>query len=196
MEYVSHRSFHDWSKKMAPAKKLRFVCCIAAQVLTALEYAHAEGVVHRDIKPENILLGRRQGRLDVRVADFGLAKNFTESGLSGITHGNELRGTIGFMSPEQLIDSKMARPPSDIYSVGAMMYFFLCGEYPFDFPEKKDPIAVVLGHRRIPLNRRKSDLPDELVAIVHRALEEDPERRLSSASEMHRRLKPFLRKHP
>ena len=74
------------------------------------EHAHALGFVHRDIKPENILIGRPPPVLVAKISDFGLAKSFRGLGLSGLTFSGEMRGTIPFMPPEQMLDFKTVLP--------------------------------------------------------------------------------------
>ncbi len=194
MEFVEHRSFDEWSRGMPRWRQIRLACGVAAQTLETLDYAHGRGVVHRDVKPENLLLSEVAGRLAVRVADFGLAKSYIESGFSGITESGDVRGTLGFMPPEQLIDSRKAHPVSDLFSVGATLYFLLTGQFLYDVQEGEDPIRVILSEPPTPIEQRVNDLPEELAALVTRAIAPEPERRFSSAGEMRKWIEPFLRK--
>src|SRR5436305_7393039 len=88
---------------------------LVCQLLQALDYAHAKGFVHRDIKPANLLVTRDGPRETVKVADFGLARVYQSSPLSGLTMKGDRAGTIPFMAPEQIISLREARPPVDYY---------------------------------------------------------------------------------
>src|SRR5262249_31919927 len=106
---------------------------IACQALDGLSYAHQRGVVHRDVKEANLLLGADPwGRTVVKVADFGLAKNYHESGASGFTGDGTVAGTLPYMAREQLLDFRYVKPTADIYSMGVTLYRLLTGRYPRD----------------------------------------------------------------
>jgi len=113
------------------------------QVLAALEEAHDLGIIHRDLKPENILVTRTQrGKDYVKVLDFGLAKLMEREEASAVTDRDLIVGTPYYMSPEQVRgDDVDAR--SDIYSIGALMYRVLTGEYPFT---GTTPVVVLTRH--------------------------------------------------
>src|SRR5205823_6526037 len=107
---------------------------IGCQALDGLAHAHAKQIVHRDIKEANLML-LRGSTLTVKVADFGLAKNFHKSGASGMTADGALGGTLAYMPKEQLLDFKYVKPPADIYALGATLYRLLTGEYPRDYKD-------------------------------------------------------------
>src|SRR6185369_10631330 len=100
---------------------------IADQVLGALGYAHAHGVIHRDIKPENILL---DGDESV-VADFGVARAITAAGEDRLTETGLALGTPAYMSPEQAGASRDLDGRSDLYALGCVVYEMLAGQPPF-----------------------------------------------------------------
>src|SRR5262249_53112837 len=100
---------------------------IAAQVLSALGYAHAHGVIHRDIKPDNILLEGDQAV----VADFGVARALTAAGVDRLTETGISLGTPTYMSPEQAAASRELDGRSDLYALGCVLYEMLTGQPPF-----------------------------------------------------------------
>ena len=102
---------------------LELACDIFSEVLEGMAYAHGQGIVHRDLKPENILLKQINGKLTAKIADFGLSKNYQQTGLSHMTMTGMGAGTLAFMPPEQLLDFKRVRPQGDIFGLGAMFYY-------------------------------------------------------------------------
>jgi tetratricopeptide (TPR) repeat protein len=148
-------------------------------VASALGYAHAKGVVHRDVKPENILVDSA-GR--VRVADFGLAFDIE---LERITATNAILGTPLYMSPEQLASRRhLLGPPSDVWSLGVVLYEALTGEVPFDATGLLE-LHVMLNEGEItPVRDLAPDVHPDLEAIVFRCLQRDPSQRYPSATEL------------
>jgi len=193
MEYVRRYDFVKLMNRVGPETRIRTACQVASQILEALEYAHARGLVHRDVKPANILLGREGKRLRAQLADFGLAKQYTDAGFSQISRDGDIAGSLPYMSPEQLIDSRHAKPTCDLYSLGGTLYWYLSGAAPHDFSKSRCKFVAVLEDPIVPLDQRVSTLPSGLVATVHRALARDPADRFSSAAEMRYALTPFAR---
>jgi serine/threonine-protein kinase len=150
--------------------------------------------VHRDVKPSNILSYKEGGRLHTKLADFGLAKNFQDAGLSSLSRENEIRGTLGYMPPEQIINCRYAKPPCDLYAAGACLYFFLSGTLPVAEVEGKKSIALILNRPAVPLAQRAPDVPEALARTVDRALAREPEDRFSTAEHMRLALLPFTEK--
>src|SRR4029077_14922041 len=99
---------------------------ITRQVLSALDYAHRQGVVHRDIKPENILLQEGEAML----TDFGIALAVKEAGGSRLTETGLSLGTPQYMSPEQATGDRGIDARSDVYSLASVLYEMLAGEPP------------------------------------------------------------------
>jgi serine/threonine protein kinase len=162
---------------------------LALQALEGLAFAHGEGFVHRDIKPDNLLIGPDGS---ARLADFGLAKCFEQAGLSGMTATGAAAGTLAFMPREQITGFRRLRPVSDVWSLGATLYFMLTGQTPRDFGGGKDPLAVVIEGRIIPLRQRDPRLPAAVAAVVDRAIADDPLDRHSSAPELRDALREAL----
>ena len=176
---------------------VRDVVEVAVRLLHGLAHAHARGVVHRDLKPENILLAgaRLPGVVGVpKIVDFGIATLASErkQSASDTDHG-QVVGTPQYMSPEQASGVRDLSPRTDLYNVGLILYELLSGRLPFI---SKDPFEVMTMHVHEPLPRLVPrpglEVPEELIAIVTRALEKSPEDRWSSAAEMRAALEPLL----
>jgi eukaryotic-like serine/threonine-protein kinase len=158
---------------------------IACQVLEALEYAHERRYVHRDIKPENVLVQDTGTSINVKLADFGLARVYQTSRMSGITMQGEIGGSLAFAPPEHLTNYRDAAPTGDLYSVAAMLYTLLTGEFIYNFPDSvAKAVLMVLQTDPIPIGERRDDLPQDLIMVLHKALERDSKQRFASASEM------------
>ncbi|MCB5252270.1 MAG: serine/threonine protein kinase, partial [Candidatus Cloacimonetes bacterium] len=125
MEYVEGGSLKDLIRKIGPIPEERALK-IFSQVAGALSYAHEKGVIHRDIKPSNIMIGKDD---EVKVMDFGIAR-MAES--PGLTRTGTQMGTLIYMSPEQIRDSKHIDSKSDVYSLGVTLYEMLTGKSPYD----------------------------------------------------------------
>jgi serine/threonine-protein kinase len=167
---------------------------LACQLLDALEYAHARDYVHRDIKPHNLLLTEEGGREVVKVADFGLAKIYQASRMSGLTMSGDLGGTIAYMAPEQITNFREAKPEADRYSAAATLYNLLTNRLIYDLPRGIEfQIVKVLQEDPVPIQSRRPDIPSELAAIVHRALSREPKQRFADVREMRKALEPFCR---
>jgi predicted Ser/Thr protein kinase len=163
----------------------REALAIVPQICDALQFAHDHGIVHRDIKPENILLDRR-GR--VKVADFGVAKLMgtvdeqpaggdAPAGTAPLTEAGRVVGTPSYMAPEQMEHPTEVDHRADIYALGLVFYQLLTGELPdknLQPPSQKVHIDVRL---------------DE---VVLHALEQKPQRRYQSVSEMKSAVETFV----
>jgi|GEM_PF-5791057 len=192
-EYVDVVPLHEILNDKPLKYRIKVICGIACHVLEALKYAHDSGLVHRDIKPSNILLSRERHKLNAKLADFGLAKNYEDAGLSGMTADGDLRGSLIYMAPEQIRNARDAKPPCDLYSLGVTLYQMLSGKFPFERHRGFRLMCAILEEPQVPLQERCPEIPDELAALIHRALAKDPADRFASAKEMHRAFYPFRR---
>jgi eukaryotic-like serine/threonine-protein kinase len=158
--------------------------CPAARVLdwleeagSALDAAHAAGIVHRDVKPANLLLDERN---HVKVADFGIA---SAAGLESFTSAGTILGTAGYLSPEQARGER-ATAASDRYSLAVVAWERGTGKRPFESP---NPTAEAAAHAHAPvppITAASTELPAAFDAIFERALAKEPARRPATASEL------------
>lgn len=164
---------------------------IVCQALDALAYAHSLGFIHRDIKDQNILVTGAAPNFIAKLTDFGLAKSFTQSGMSGVTMAGESAGTIAYMPPEQIRNFRDVKPQSDIYAVGMTAYSLLTGEIALNLARKSsmaETIKAIFEHPNIPLGQRAPSLPPGVCEIIDRALNKDPTQRWQSAGAMRNAL--------
>ena len=163
---------------------------IITQALDALSYAHNQGYIHRDIKDQNILVAGDSPRLLAKLTDFGLAKSFTHSGMSGVTMAGEMAGTLAYMPPEQLRNFRDVRPQSDIYAIGMTAYSLLAGTLALDLGRASvnDTIRAIFEQPAVPLRQRAPSIPQTVCDIVDRSLAKDPTQRWQSAGAMRNAL--------
>jgi hypothetical protein len=160
---------------------------IVAQALDALAYAHAKSYIHRDIKESNILVSGMAPNFTAKLTDFGLAKSFTQSGMSGITMAGDMAGTFAYMPPEQIRDFRNVRPTSDIYAIGMTAYSLLAGDTALDLGPHNDiagTVKAIFEGQIIPLRQRVPEVPEGVAEVIERALAKDPANRWQSAAAM------------
>lgn len=168
---------------------VRAAVLLMAQALQGLAHAHELGFVHRDIKPSNLLIGPLGDKRVVKVADFGLARAFEESRLSGLAMTGEVVGTTAFMAPEQITHARDVKPWSDQYSAAATLYYLLTNNLPYDLPESAPQTpAVILTTEPVPVRQRRNEVPAELAAVIGRALSREPERRFENLIAFRRQM--------
>lgn len=123
------------------------------------------------------------------MADFGLARVYQTSQLSGLTMMGEIGGTPAFMAPEQITQFRDAKPAADQYAAGATLYNLLTGQHVFDFSGSPTArMLMILQDEPVSIQSRRSDIPKSLAEVIHRALAKEPGDRFASAKEMRREL--------
>jgi hypothetical protein len=162
---------------------------LMGQVLLGLEHAHERKFVHRDLKPANILITGRGGKEVALLADFGLARVYQASQLSGLTVTGAVGGTPTFMAPEQVTNYRDARPPVDQYSAAATLYALLTGRLTHDFGEGTQArLTQLMYEDAVPIHERRADVPGKLARAIHRALTRDPAGRFPSVGAFRKAL--------
>jgi eukaryotic-like serine/threonine-protein kinase len=193
-EFIDGTNIQKWMSQNGPVPP-RLAIEIAMQALNGLEHLHSMGLIHRDISPENIMLSQdRQGKLAVKVIDFGIAKQLGESeGGQGLTQTGMFLGKLKYASPEQagfLKEGEQLDPRSDLYSFGIVMYEMLAGKAPFQatnphgyilkhVTEKPSPLAVINPEIKV---------PSQLESLVMRSLEKSRDARYATAAEFEHAL--------
>jgi beta-lactam-binding protein with PASTA domain/predicted Ser/Thr protein kinase len=175
MEFLDGRTLKELLVRNGPTP-IPIAIDYARQILSALAFAHRNGIVHRDIKPHNIVVGG-DGRL--KVTDFGIAR----SGTSQMTEVGSIVGTAQYLSPEQARGAPVD-PRSDLYSLGVVIYEMLTGKVPFT---GDTPVEIAMKHLSQvpkPPSEWREEVPHDLDAVVMRALAKDPDQRYGSAEEM------------
>jgi Tol biopolymer transport system component len=161
---------------------------ILIEIVDALSYAHAHGVVHRDIKPDNVMLSGRHAL----VADFGVAKAVSEaSGHVTVTTVGVALGTPTYMAPEQATADPAVDHRADIYAVGVVAYELLTGAPPFAGGSPQQVLAAHVTSAPAPLRRVRPEVSTALEQVVMRCLAKLPEDRWQSAAELLTQLEPL-----
>ncbi len=153
---------------------------IADDVLDALEYAHAKGIVHRDVKPENIMLTSRGAVL----LDFGIARAILQAGTDRITRSGFAVGTSCYMSPEQVQGKLDIDERSDFYSLGCVLFECLSGRPPHTAQREELVLRMHLEATAPDVRDFRSDTPEPLAQVIAKALHNTPADRWQSAAEM------------
>ncbi len=192
MEYVEGLSAEVLRHQYGGRLPARDVVAMGLQVLDALNYAHRQGVIHRDLKPSNLLVQGEAGSYRVKVTDFGLSRYYRASGLSGITNQGEVRGSIPYMSVEQVMDPRHADVRTNIFGLGATLYTLLTGAYIYPFTAEQDPLMTILEADTVPLELRDATVSPALAAIIDHAIRKDPSARFQSTREMQEELRALV----
>lgn len=202
MEFVEGVDLARLVRERGPLPVIE-ACRYARQMAQGLADLHAAGLVYRDAKPSNAMLCPDG---TVKLLDLGLASLLAEDhapagvppadtphASGSLTRlGGRGLGTPDFVAPEQAVDAKLADARSDIYSLGATLYFLLAGRPPFD---EGDASRRVLGHMvgtPPPIRRLRPDVPAALVRVLERMMAKDPARRFQTPDEVAAALAPFI----
>ncbi|MBX5483076.1 MAG: serine/threonine protein kinase [Myxococcaceae bacterium] len=196
MEYVRGRSLRHVRQQLIERKQdlaPEVAARICSQALQGLHHAHnlsdANGtplnIVHRDISPDNLLVGFNGV---VKVVDFGIAK--AEINVM-TTRAGAVKGKYAYMAPEQLLGKPVDRR-ADIYSMGVLLYELLAGVRPFNADSEPGLIRAILNDVVPPPVATNPALPEELSAIVMKALSRDPAERFATAEEMSLALEGYI----
>jgi eukaryotic-like serine/threonine-protein kinase len=185
MQYVPGQSLQTRVDAHGPLEA-KEILRIGIQAAAGLSAAHEQGVVHRDVKPSNILLENDVER--ALLTDFGLARAVDDA---TVTRTGVVTGTPHYMSPEQA-SGEATDNRSDLFSLGALMYFMATGHPPFRAERALAVLNRICNDRHRPVWEINPDIPDELSDIIDRLLEKKPARRFANAEQTHDALLKLL----
>lgn len=168
MEYLSGATLRDVMNK-GPIP-LELALDAATQMAEALAFAHEHGVIHRDIKPANVVITGQHGR--VKLTDFGIAHLLN----SDHTQIGQMLGSPRYMSPEQAMGREIDGH-SDIFSLGAVLYEMLTGQYAFDGDSLPAIVYRVIHETSVPAASLRPELPAALAGLLARMLDKNPQAR-------------------
>jgi len=199
LEYCSRGSIITLLKEYSGRMPLDLALDITLQVLDGLDYAHnfhvqaiklkdgsersSKGIVHRDIKPENILLQEVDGKLVAKIADFGLSKAFKQAGFTMGTMTGAFCGTPGFVSRQQLLNYKYAKPEVDVWGTVATLYFMLAGTAPRGDDFGQNPLRMILEKEPLPIRTVAPKVPEPIADLIDAALDDKKALKFKSAVE-------------
>jgi eukaryotic-like serine/threonine-protein kinase len=190
-EFVGGMDASKLSKMRGGKLTYQEVVTIIEQTLAALDFAHSLGFVHRDIKEQNILVDGAYPNYVAKLTDFGLAKSFKQTGMSGVTMVGDVAGTIAYMPPEQVRDFKEVKPPSDIYAIGMTAYSLMTGAHALDLSPRagiSETVKAIFEKPIVPITRRLPEVPLRVAAVIETAIAKEPAMRWRTAGEMREAL--------
>ncbi len=190
MEYLDGEPLSDVFERDGK-QGVRWTVDTMLPVLSAVHAAHEEGVVHRDLTPANIFLATdKRGAVSPRVLDFGIAK-LTRDDAVDLTVTSSVLGTPRYMSPEQARGEGVVSAASDQYTLAVVLYQALTGRTPFAGPSFFAVLHMVVSGEFPPPRQFEASLPEELDAVIVRAMSLEPQERYPSVHAFGRALLPF-----
>ncbi|MGV8039021.1 MAG: serine/threonine-protein kinase [Thermoanaerobaculaceae bacterium] len=205
MEFIEGITLEEMITRVGPPP-LPLALVIAEQSLQPIGYLHRRNTIHRDISPDNLMLSRNdEGFPLVKLIDLGIAKVLEEEGHSqitrrGLTGTGMFLGKVRYASPEQFHaqEGVSMDARSDLYSFGLVLYELLTGLHPIRGSSVPSFIAGHLFHPPMPFGESDPEgrIPEELRAVVLRALAKSPDARFASAEAFIQALAPIKARHP
>ena len=167
MDYVQGESLRSYVRRNGPIPE-GAACVLVAEILDTLAYLQRHELVHRDVKPENVLLNVDG---DAILVDFGMVKRRQDNSIT--FRNEEIKGTPGFLSPEQLRADPDLDVRSDVFSLGCTLYFCVTGIDPFRRDTPFASVGAVLSEEAPPFAANGADVSEEFTELVGRMLDKD-----------------------
>jgi serine/threonine protein kinase len=186
MELVAGGTLQDRVRAQGPMPVGEAVDAVL-QIIAGLEAAQRIGILHRDVKPSNCF---RDAEGTVKIGDFGLSISTAVRTEPALTSAGEFLGTPAFCSPEQLRGDEL-NVWSDMYAVGATLFYLLTGRTPLEAKNAMQLLATVLEQRAPSPKKYRAEIPRGLAGVVLRCLEKQPGDRFKNYAELARALAPY-----
>ena len=176
MEYISGKNLREVQDSFEIGEETALQ--IVQEVAYALQFIWENyAIIHRDIKPENIMI---TDEYQVKLLDFGLSKQVTSSGEHDVTTERVGLGTPGYMSPEQFVDSKNVDFKSDIFSLGATLFFLITGEKPITGKSHSEVYSCTCRNSPPPKSRLEGKCSSQCIDLIQFLMQRDPKDRPES----------------
>ena len=189
MAYIEGQTLKELKEKRRTP--IEMIVKFGIQISNGLAIAHEHGITHRDLKPSNMIVDNSH---NLHILDFGLAVSHNASSENDIdktvTHlgsMNAIAGTLNYMAPEQLTGGTIG-PLVDLFALGVILYELIYNEHPFKGVSSTDLVKNILRDTLPKFPDLKNDVPYDLIRIVRRCLQKDPEYRFQTAKDIRNEL--------
>jgi serine/threonine-protein kinase len=184
MEYLAGESLARVLRREVRLPVPRVVDLVL-QACAGLAVAHAAGIVHRDLKPDNLFLVERpDGAELLKIVDFGIAKLLNQTAPGDMTQSGAVLGTPYYMAPEQARGERAVDQRVDVHALGLIAYELLCGRKPHPGDSYNAILAHILTEPVVPLSELRPGLPQELAAVIERAMAFEPAARYPGVQDL------------
>lgn len=187
MEYITGQNLHEYVGRMGPLKS-DLALKILKDAAEGIAYAHEASVIHRDIKPGNILIGTN---LEIKVVDFGLGKVIDSASMTEFTSEGSGLGSLMYASPEQIVDARNATELTDIYGLGATLYFIITATHPFAASTPAETLLKI-QNGQLDYHVVSKNTPPKVLAMIDKCLRVNPLHRYPKVRDLIKEMEQIL----